>query len=227
MKASTGDYFGTSDGGIFRFNSTNNSVVSPCFNCTPISTNAGATESLIEICRKPSYQEFVIDTFNPCVGENFTFNVQNTNATSYVWKKGTTVLPLQSTGTLTLTNVNTNDTGVYTCTMTNECGITITANLNVNVTNLAVETVDDYKNQILLYPNPTKGIINLKFPENRGLKGLKYKITNLLGQVIIENDISTSNKNELVIDTCSFANGVYKVTLVTDKGNWNGKFIKE
>ena len=111
--------------------------------------------------------------------------------------------------------------------MTNECGTTVTANLNINVTNLAVETVDDYKSQISLYPNPTKGILNLKFPENRGLKGFNYKITNLLGQIMEEKDISTSSKSELTINTSSYANGVYQITLVTDKGNWNGKFVKE
>jgi hypothetical protein len=186
-----------------------------------------ATVPFIEICRKPSYQEFLVNTFTPAVGTAFTYDIVNTNATTYVWKKGTIILPAQTTGVLNLPSVTTNDTGVYTCTMTNECGTTITANLNINVVNLAVETVDDYKTLIFLYPNPTKGIINLKFPENRGLKGIKYKITNLLGQVIIENDISTSNKNELAINTSSFANGVYQLTLVTDKGNWNGKFVKE
>lgn len=181
----------------------------------------------IEICLKPSYQEFIINTFTPAVGTVFTYDVVNTNATTYVWKKGSTLLPAQTSGVLNLPNITTNDTGVNTCTMTNECGTTITANLNINVVNLAVDTVDDYKKLISLYPNPTKGLLNLKFQENLGLKGIKYKITNLLGQVIVENDISTSNKNVLVIDTSSFANGLYQLTPVTDKGNWNGKFVKE
>ncbi len=189
--------------------------------------NISPTEPFIEICRKPSYQEIIVNTFAPAVGSTFTYNIQNTNATTYVWKKGTTVLSAQTTGILNLPSVTTSDTGLYTCTMTNECGTTVTANLNINVTNLAVETVDDYKSQISLYPNPTKGILNLKFPENRGLKGYNYKITNLLGQIIEEKDISTSGKNELTINTTSYANGVYQVTLVTDKGNWNGKFVKE
>ena len=78
-----------------------------------------------------------------------------------------------------------------------------------------------------IYPNPTKGILNLKFPENRGLKGFNYKITNLLGQIMEKKDISTSGKNELSINTAGFANGVYQITIETDKGNWNEKFVKE
>ena len=224
MRTSNGNIIGTMPGNnVFNYNINTNSITNEYGFFFP------ATNPLnfIEICRKPSYQEFLPNTYTPAIGTAFTFNVQNTNATTYVWKKGTTILPLQTTGILNLPSVTTSDTGVYTCTMTNECGTTVTANLNINVTNLAVETLDNYKSQISLYPNPTKGILNLKFPENRGLKGYNYKITNLLGQVMEEKDISTSSKNELIINTTSYANGVYQITLVTDKGNWNGKFVKE
>ncbi len=224
-KTSNGYYMGTSEYNPFKFDPANNTVVNTLNGNIPFNTNR--LLNFIEICRKPSYQEFLPNTYAPAVGTAFTFNVQNTNATTYVWKKGTTILPAQTTGILNLPNVTTSDTGVYTCTMTNECGTTVTANLNINVTNLAVETVDDYKSQISLYPNPTKGILNLKFPENRGLKGYNYKITNLLGQIIEEKDISNSSKSELTINTSSYAYGVYQITLVTDKGNWNGKFVKE
>jgi Secretion system C-terminal sorting domain len=229
MKTSSGHFMCTfitpQFPGLFKYDPITNIITMPPF-VFPLQ-EVIEPANLIEICRKPSYQEFIVNTFTPTVGTAFTYDVVNTNATNYVWKKGTILLPAQTTGVLNLPNITTNDTGVYTCTMTNECGTTITANLNINVVNLAVETVDDYKTLISLYPNPTKGLLNLKFPENRGLKGIKYKITNLLGQVIIENDISTSNKNELAINTSSFANGVYQLTLVTDKGNWNGKFLKE
>ncbi len=220
--ASDGNYYDNSYNGVFRYNPITNVINKKIAN-----TGDGNLQEMIEVCRKPSYQEILVNTFTPAVGSTFTYNIQNTNATTYVWKKGTTVLPAQTTGILNLPSVTPSDTGVYSCTMTNECGTTVTANLNINVTNLAVETVDDYKTQISLYPNPTKGSINLKFPENRRLKATSYKITNLLGQIIEEKDISTSGKNELTINTGSFANGVYQITLVTNKGNWNGKFVKE
>ena len=219
---SDGNYYNVSYSSIYRYNPNSNVINKKIAN-----TGDGNLQEMIEVCRKPSYQEILINTFTPAVGTTFTYNINNTNATTYVWQKGTTVLPLQTTSILTLTNVTTSDTGVYTCTMTNECGTTVTANLNINVSNLGTDTIDNYKQQITLYPNPTKGSINLKFPENRGLKATSYKITNLLGQIIEEKDISTSTKNELIINTTSYANGVYQITLVTDKGNWNGKFIKE
>ncbi len=190
--------------------------------------NTIATRPFTEICRKPSYQEFLPYTYTPEQGTNFTYNVQNTNATTYVWKKGTTLLPAQTTGILNLPSVTISDTGIYTCTMTNECGTTVTMPLNINVTNLATETIDNYAAFISLYPNPTKASISLKFPENRGLKALNYKVTNLLGQVVLENNIAKNNTaNSITIDTAGFSNGIYQVTLATDKGNWKGKFVKE
>jgi Secretion system C-terminal sorting domain len=228
IKTSLGNIIGSSyNPGYFKYDSNLNSVTSNVNNSTT-NFNAIYNGNFIEVCRKPFYQEFLPNSYAPEQGTAFTFNVQNTNATMYVWKKGTTILPTQTTGILNLLSVTANDTGVYTCTMTNECGETVTMPLNINVTNLGTDSIDNYKELISLFPNPTKGIINLKFPENRGLKGIKYKITNLLGQVIIENDIAKNNTaTSITIDTASFANGIYQVTLVTDKGNWNGKFVKE
>lgn len=228
MKTSNGHFVGLVDVGFddgipFKYDPSSNLVSGGNSFGNGVFVN-----NLIEICRKPSYQEFVVNTYTPEVGSTFTFDLHNDNATSFVWKKGTTILPSQTSGVLNIVNITLADTGVYTCTMTNECGETVTMNLNINVTNLATETIDDYKKLISLYPNPTKGIINLKFPENRGLKGISYKITNLLGQTMLENTIvSKPNMTELSIDTSSFSTGVYQLSFTTDKGNWYGKFVKE
>jgi Secretion system C-terminal sorting domain len=227
VKTSEGHLIGTAySPGTFKWNKNTNTVTQQNLNI-PLPINALFVENLIEICRKPSYQEFLPNTYSPEAGTNFSFNVQNNNATTYVWKKDTIILPTQTTGILNLPSITTNDTGEYTCTMTNECGETVTMPLNINVTNLATESIANYKAQITLFPNPTKGIMTLKFPENRGLKAINYKITNLLGQVISENDLLDNTKPEVSINTTSFANGVYQITLATDKGNWNGKFVKE
>lgn len=222
IKTSNGFLVGVcQEGGTFKFNPIDNTIVANFFSAININ-------NLTEICRKPSYKEFVVNTYTPEVGSTFTFDLHNDNATSFVWKKGTTILPSQTSGVLNIANITLADTGVYTCTMTNECGETVTMNLNINVTNLATETIDDYKKLISLYPNPTKGIINLKFPENRGLKGVSYKITNFLGQTIVEHAVvSKPNITELSIDTSSFSTGVYQLSFTTDKGNWYGKFVKE
>ena len=227
-KASTGDYFGiwgesfVGGFGIFKFNPTDNSVIMPTPPFTPTPLNAGATESLIEICRKPFYQEFIINTFTPCIGDIFNFNVQNTNATSYVWKKNNIVLPTQTTGTLSLASVTTSDSGTYICEMINECGTTVTMPLTINAGCLGIDEVFPLEKVITLYPNPTNSILNLKIYENSNLEIKNIIITNLIGQSVYD-----TNHFENKIDVTNFQKGVYIVKIITDKGNWNSKFIKE
>ena len=226
MKASTGFYFGVTDFGLFKFNPIDNSVVMPTpFNCTNCPVNeplAYVTESLIEICRKPFYQEFTPNTYNPCVNTPFTYNIQNTNATTYVWKKDGLIVPLQTTGILTINNLIASDTGVYTCTMTNECGTTTTMNLNVNVNCLDNETFVNDKNKIILYPNPAKNTISIHLPENETYEVKEITIANMLGQNVISDIINIKN-----IDVSSLQKGIYILQLKTNKGDWNGKFVKE
>ena len=222
MRASSGNYFGISSFGVFQFNPADNSVIMPTPFGTTLPPNANATESLIEICRKPSYHEFEADTLNPCENTPFSFDVQNTNATSYVWKKNGEILPLQATGVLSFLNITSADSGSYTCEMENECGITVTMPLRVTVGCLGIDEMEVYKNHISLYPNPAKDILNIKLPENRNLKVIGCTISNMLGQVVSE-----SNGENYQINTANYSTGFYSIILRTDKGNWFGKFIKE
>ena len=224
IKTTTNNYFGISNYGVFNFNPINNSVLATidftCMTCPLPPPNAYATETLIEICRKPSYHEFIPDTFTPSSGTAFTYDIQNTNATTYVWKKGTTVLPLQTTAILNLPTITTADTGIYTCTMTNECGTTVTMNLYINVDNLGIDLMPIYKNNIILYPNPTLAILNIELPQSVEIQ--KCFISNSIGQTVFK---SHDNKNK--IDVSNLQQGVYIVSLETNYGRWNGKFVKE
>ena len=125
LKASDGAIYGSSPQGNFKLDLTTNSVSRKI-----IANNTYEPKDLIEICRKPSYHFFDTASFVVCQNNPFTFDVQNTNATSYVWKKGSTVLPSQTTGILSISNLALSDSGIYTCTMTNTCGTTITMPLH-------------------------------------------------------------------------------------------------
>ncbi|AWH86526.1 hypothetical protein HYN59_16065 [Flavobacterium album] len=222
MRASTGNYFGVTSFGVFQFNPADNSVIMPTPFGTPLPPNANVTESLIEICRKPSYHEFVTDTFNPCENTPFSFDVQNTNATSYVWKKNGEVVPFQSSGILSFPNITVADSGNYTCEMENECGITVTTVLHITVGCLGIDEMDAYKKLITVYPNPAKDVLSIKLPYNSNIKVTGCTISNMLGQVVFK-----SNEEIAQVETANYAKGVYNIVLKTDKGNWFGKFIKE
>jgi hypothetical protein len=213
LKGSDGNLYGHHKRGIFRFN--------PITNETVTIFESFRAQDVIEVCRKPSYHAFDPDTVEPCVNTPFSFDVQNTNATSYVWKKNGDIVPLQTTGILNIPNITAANNGDYTCEMTNECGTTITMQLHVNAGCLGIDEMAAYKNKISLYPNPTKDILNIKLPENNNLKVTQCTISNMLGQIVYQSPAYTK------IDTGNLTTGIYNVALKTDKGNWFGKFIKE
>jgi uncharacterized repeat protein (TIGR03803 family) len=226
LKASNGYIYGIGRFGsrsIFKFDPVTNTAINANSLNTPVTgLILDRSEGLIEVCRKPSYHYFDVDTFSPCVNTPFTFDVQNTNATSYSWKKNGEIVPQQTTGVLDLPNITANDAGDYTCEMVNECGTTVTMALHINVGCLGIDEMAAYKEKITLYPNPAKDILNIKMPENSNFKVTGCTISNMLGQIIYE-----SNAKKPQISTANYATGMYNVTIKTDKGNWSGKFVKE
>ncbi|MXN91998.1 T9SS type A sorting domain-containing protein [Flavobacterium sp. Sd200] len=223
VKSSTGDYFGISSFGVFKFSATDNSVVMPTTFGIPIPLNANVSESLTEICRKPSYSYIENDVYTICEGEAFTFDLHNTNAETYTWKKNDQIIASQTTGVLNLNDLEVSDSGNYICEMVNECGTTITIPIHLTIEAcMGLDEAIGYKNAILLYPNPTEDIINIKLPENPNFMVTSVAIYNLLGQEVYADK---SNYSDIKVGT--FTKGIYIVKLTTDKGEWQSRFIKK
>lgn len=218
VKGSDGNLYGVCQSGIFKYDfSTAEATV------ITLNTASDEIRGIIEICRKPSYPFFETAVFTVCPNNPFVFDVQNTNAISYVWKKGSTILAAQTTGVLNIANLTIADTGIYTCTMTNECGTTITMPLQITVNScLGLDEVIGYKNAIKLFPNPAANILNLKLPDAPNFEIQKISISNMLGQTVY----SSADKNT-TIDIGFLKTGIYQLSLSTDQGDWNGKFIKQ
>lgn len=217
LKASDGAIYGSSGQGNFKLNLTTNIV-----NRKIIANNTYEPKDLIEICRKPSYHFFDTASFVVCVNNSFVFDVQNTNATSYVWKKGSTVLPSQTTSILSIPNLIVSDSGIYTCTMTNACGTTITMPLQLTVDGCLGTDELTWKNTIKLYPNPATNVLNIQFPNMPNFETKRILISNMLGQTVYNE----AYKNPSV-EISFLATGMYQLHLITDKGDWKGKFVKE
>lgn len=77
---------------------------------------------------------------------------------------------------------------------------------------------------IYLYPNPTKGTLNIRIPNNFGLPN-SYAISNVLGQKISQKNIS--KETDLTINTSALDNGVYFITIVKEDQKRTLRFIKE
>ena len=89
---------------------------------------------------------------------------------------------------------------------------------------ITLEIVDLSINDLVtigLYPNPTKGVINLKgFNQLKGLK--KIEIKNNLGITLKELEL-----DELKIDLSDFANGLYYFEALVNEKKVNVKIIKQ
>ena len=74
---------------------------------------------------------------------------------------------------------------------------------------------------ILIYPNPTSGMIHFDFTENNIEKII---ISDITGKVIIEKPVSQLNEN---VDLSNHSNGIYIIEIHTDKHVFSSKVIKE
>lgn len=79
-------------------------------------------------------------------------------------------------------------------------------------------------NDIYLYPNPTKGTLNIRVPGDFGLPN-SYTISNSLGQKITRKEVS--KENDLTVNTSGLSNGIYFITVVKEDQKKTLRFIKE
>ena len=79
-------------------------------------------------------------------------------------------------------------------------------------------------NAIFLYPNPTKGTLNINIPSNLGLPN-SYTIANVLGQIILQKEVSAAS--DLSINTSSLSNGIYFITVTKANEKKTLRFVKD
>jgi hypothetical protein len=77
---------------------------------------------------------------------------------------------------------------------------------------------------IYLYPNPTKGIVNISVPSDFGLPN-SLTITNSLGQIVNRKEVS--EVADLTVNTSSLSNGIYFITVAKEDQTKTLQFIKE
>lgn len=77
--------------------------------------------------------------------------------------------------------------------------------------------------EVSIYPNPSNGLYNLNY-----LEAAHIKVYNVLGNVILEEDLIENSSNETkIIDLSNFTNGIYLVNISNKKGTSNLKLILE
>lgn len=87
---------------------------------------------------------------------------------------------------------------------------------------LSINDLNYNLRNIILYPNPTFSYLNIAFPKNIDATINTLKINDIVGK-----EVYKLNQNNTNIDVSALSKGVYIITLQTNHGVWNGKFVKE
>jgi hypothetical protein len=92
--------------------------------------------------------------------------------------------------------------------------------LALNIANLV--TVENNKENFVLYPNPTSSFVTISFPVD--INDAKITLYNSLGQVVLEKTIS---KSVSILSLETLNSGVYYYKVQSDIVSQSGKIIKQ
>lgn len=216
LEASNGKLYGHTLNGVFEYDIAKDTLVQTSkfdfYYQNSVTPGAG----LIEICRKPSYEYFEVDTFQIKAGERFQYTVQSTNANNYQWTRNGTILSNQKTKTLDLVG----QSGTYACTMTNQCGTTKTMNLVVTVNTVTGQEETLLNTNCTLSPNPFNQHSTLVFDSEQ--KNTLVKITDLAGK---ELKSILFNGKQLTIEKADLKEGIYMLSILDQNNRMDKKII--
>ena len=96
----------------------------------------------------------------------------------------------------------------------------IDAVLVVNESNATLSTQDNFVNDLILYPNPTKSVLNLNTLDN--LQDAIYTVFDISGKRVLNARLDSNT-----IDVSNLSAGQYILRIMSDGSIKNQKFIKQ
>jgi uncharacterized repeat protein (TIGR03803 family) len=119
ITSTNGKLYGSTEFGIFEYNTTTSEL-----RMAGRFWTRGFAPSIVQVCRKPSYEFQSVTTREVCPGQAFTLDLESPNATTVTWTHNTITDPSRTTSALSFESFTAADEGTWICTMTNECGTT-------------------------------------------------------------------------------------------------------
>ncbi|MBN2681164.1 MAG: aryl-sulfate sulfotransferase [Bacteroidales bacterium] len=90
----------------------------------------------------------------------------------------------------------------------------------------AINEIFNKKESVLLYPNPAKNSLSIKFQQNQS-PIREIQVFDISGKHrCIEKNIENSSGNEITLDVSNLESGLYFVKILTDGKVFAGKFLK-
>ena len=158
-----------------------------------------------------------------------TYTVTNATAgVTYTWHVPGIAKITSGQGTSTVTVTWRGSSGVITCIPSNACAAGAKGNYTVTVGCASATAAQTAKNiQLQAYPNPSQGLITVIFSSDKGTK-YKLVITDITGRQVISKEITASaGSNKVNADISKYANGIYMLSLISDKGVQTIKVVKQ
>ena len=160
---------------------------------------------------------------------NISFELLDTDKSgvvAYLWKQSPfSEVQMNSSGgkkfTKTVNGLTNGQSISYACKFAFAGGLAVTKYFSYTVGDACVLSADDVtlEKSLKLYPNPTKNIINVNSPL---IDINKIEIYSVIGKKMKQ---FTLNLNKINIDDLS--SGLYLIKVISDKGSYTTKFIKE
>ncbi len=154
---------------------------------------------------------FAVDVENGLL----TTTNKSANVLTYLWDFGDGTQSTEFEPTHQYT-----ESGTYNLQLTaynDYCGTTATSNRQIDVLYNSIEMLDIIsKNEMIIYPNPTKGIINIA-TKTEAFEDITINIYNVYGQLLNQqNTNSVSNEFSTTMDLSTYKKGLYIIQLETD-----------
>lgn len=171
--------------------------------------------------------KFDVSTLVPLHGSHEFFTRINDNKVEFIFENinldfndatndGYVAFKIKTLPTLTVGDTFSNDANIYF-----DYNFPITTNEYVTTIQNVLSNQDfDFENEFVLYPNPTRNILNISSKNQTEIQSVE--IYNIVGQVVIAIPNSTK-----AIDVSSLVTGTYFIKVNTEKGSTTTKFVKE
>jgi hypothetical protein len=93
---------------------------------------------------------------------------------------------------------------------------------------ISVSETKSQKSEMTLYPNPASDVVRISLSESIN-DVVAFTVVNALGEIIATSntkDIVAGNRS-ILLNTSTWASGIYMVTVNTDKGNFTERLVKK
>ncbi|MBI4647052.1 MAG: T9SS type A sorting domain-containing protein [Bacteroidia bacterium] len=208
----TGNIYNTGDDdiGVHTYYITQSDSITGC--------TSNATTISLTIQPSPL---ITLNNYNFYITQGESVTIKAYNAVTYTWE------PVDGSLNTTIGSTvfaSPDSTTVYTVIGTNSIGCSGTASCTVHVDEDAISEIET-EESLLISPNPTEAKFRIEY-NSLQQSPIQVHIRNTHGQILVVKEIySINGKFNHVFDIGNFADGMYHVQIVTEKGIINRKVV--